>query len=114
MRRMDNEHNPNWKGDSAKKVAVHHWVKRRKKKTGICSRCEQRRYTEWANVDHEYRHNLDDYIELCKPCHIKLDGPRQTNPWNRGRKGIPGTKCLPGCTCGRHRYWSRRPKVLRD
>ena len=93
-----------YKGDAAGLVAKHHWVKRRKQKTGVCSRCGERRYTEWANIDHKYSRNLDDYIELCKPCHIKHDGTHKTpSGWNKGKK-VPqlSRPCPPGCTCGRH------------
>lgn len=69
----NSENNGRWKGDDAGKVAVHHWVKKRKQKTGRCSECGEERYTEWSNVDHKYKRNLDDYIELCKPCHIAYD-----------------------------------------
>src|SRR5215472_4070325 len=96
---------------------VHNWVSRRKKKTGLCSQCGQRRYTEWANVSGEYRRDPDDYIELCKPCHCKFDEwPRKGGTsWNAGRKAPQlGRKCEPGCACGRHRYWSRVKRAMRD
>jgi hypothetical protein len=98
-----NDNNVGWKGDKAGKVAVHHWVKRRKKKTGRCTSCDKKGYTEWANKDHQYQRNIDDYIELCKSCHCKLDDwPRKGGAaWNKG------AKCSPGCTCGRHTRYSK-------
>ena len=27
----------------------------------------------WANIDHKYRRNLDDWIGLCAKCHRRYD-----------------------------------------
>lgn len=73
------EANPAWKGDDVGYKNIHDWVKRHKAKTGICSHCLQNRgtdtghATQWANIDHQYRRILDDYIELCPSCHKKYD-----------------------------------------
>jgi len=60
--------------------AIHKWVRRHKEKVGICSQCGvgyagSPFHTEWANISGIYRRELDDYIELCKSCHFKLDYP---------------------------------------
>lgn len=73
------ETNPAWKGDDVGYKNIHAWVARHKAKTGICTHCLQNRGTEsgrathWANIDHQYQRNLDDYIELCPSCHKKYD-----------------------------------------
>jgi hypothetical protein len=69
------EKNPNWKGDSAGYFSIHGWVIRQKGKADHCTKCgttTAKRY-EWANVDHQYRRNLDDYIPMCQSCHMRYD-----------------------------------------
>ena len=76
-----------WQGDDVSNDALHIWIGRRKKKTGVCSHCgnrpkvhRNRKYgTEWANVSGEYRRDLDDFIELCTPCHREFDKRREVD-----------------------------------
>lgn len=70
------EMHPLWKGEDAGYIAIHIWVRRHKPKTGVCQQCDAKRYTEFGNVSGAYLRDLDDYIELCKPCHIALDRSR--------------------------------------
>ncbi|MFA5990482.1 MAG: hypothetical protein WC803_12875 [Sphingomonas sp.] len=69
------EEHPGWKGDNAGKLAMHHWVINRKGKPSLCEHCKKtdKKKYEWANVDHEYKRNLEDYIRLCTSCHRKYD-----------------------------------------
>lgn len=73
------EANPAWKGDDVGYKNIHDWVRRHKAKTGKCVHClgefgtATGHATHWANIDHTYRRVLDDYIELCPPCHKKYD-----------------------------------------
>lgn len=62
-----------WKGDEATYITIHNWVRKHKAYTGVCSLCGQEARTEWANVDHKYRRDLDDYFEVCRPCHYRYD-----------------------------------------
>lgn len=73
------EKHPSWRGEEVSYGALHVWLKKNKTKTGSCSLCGAQRYTEWANVNPERKRsrNLDDYIEVCKPCHMRIDG----HPW---------------------------------
>ena len=64
-----------WKGDAVGYTALHDWVRANKTKTGICTRCGRSgRKTHWANLSHEYRRDLDDFAEMCQPCHWAYDG----------------------------------------
>lgn len=67
-----------WKGDHAGYQSIHIWLRGRKERTGICKRCGLRRVTHFANVSGLYMRDVDDYIEVCVPCHRKIDG--QTLP----------------------------------
>lgn len=67
---------PNWKGDNAGKEAMHLWVHRHKGNPSQCSICGMvgnNYQIHWANIDHTYKRNLDDYIALCVSCHKKYD-----------------------------------------
>lgn len=64
-----------WKGDRAGRSAMHKWVQLIKGKPNKCESCgatETRRY-EWANIDHQYRRVLEDYIRMCRSCHRTYD-----------------------------------------
>ncbi len=66
------EKNLNWKKDTVGKRAVHRWIARQKGKPKICKVCGKIAL-DWANKDHKYKRNLDDYISLCRKCHKKYD-----------------------------------------
>lgn len=68
-----------WKGDGVGYSGLHTWVSRHKTKIGVCQDCGRDvgtnwpRGTQWANVSGEYRRDLDDFRELCTPCHRRFD-----------------------------------------
>jgi hypothetical protein len=80
--RFEGERHWHWRGDDVSYDVLHLWVRYNKEKTGVCSHCgikpkprgRSKWGTEWANVSGEYLRHLDDFIELCKPCHAKYDG----------------------------------------
>lgn len=70
--------NTAWKGDNASSAAMHLWVYQWKGSPKQCEMCgtTEKKYYDWANVDHTYKRVLDDYIRMCRPCHRKYDGDR--------------------------------------
>lgn len=68
---------PGWKGEQVAYPTIHSWVKRHKTKRGVCSRCAARRLTQWANVSGRYERDLDDFVEMCVPCHSRYDRARR-------------------------------------
>lgn len=60
----------NVRGSYAK---IHSWVNRILTKTGRCTKCRKTGNTEWSNKSGEYKHEIDDWQELCKKCHIEYD-----------------------------------------
>ena len=70
------QNHSNWKGEEVGYQCLHKWVRRQKGNAKKCEHCgsttEEKRY-EWANKDHKYRRNLDDFMELCVDCHGKYD-----------------------------------------
>jgi hypothetical protein len=67
------ENHPRWLGDEVEYRQLHVWVNYSKEKTGRCAVCGRARYTEWANISGAYLRDLDDYAEMCKPCHSEFD-----------------------------------------
>lgn len=64
-----------WKGDKVKYRALHMWVEQWRGKPNKCEQCKSevaKRY-DWANKSGEYIRNLNDWIRLCRSCHVKRD-----------------------------------------
>ena len=62
-----------WKGEDAGYHSKHDYITRHKGKPEICSVCSSKENIQWANIDHKYSRNLDDYIGMCPLCHRKYD-----------------------------------------
>lgn len=71
---MRGRRHPCWKGDNATYSSIHSWIRDKKGKAGNykCVHCDKQA-RDWANIDHIYSRDLDDYIPLCRKCHIKFD-----------------------------------------
>lgn len=67
------ESNNNWKGDKVSYFNLHAWVYRHKGKACKCEKCGCEDKVQWANKSHEYKRDLDDWLELCYWCHRKYD-----------------------------------------
>jgi len=67
------EKNQNWKGSNVGYDALHDWVRRWKGKASICVVCGSKKNVHWANKSHDYKRELDDFVELCAPCHKIYD-----------------------------------------
>lgn len=62
-----------WKGDEISYNALHKWVNYRLRKSGVCSICGEKKKTDWASKSKKAKRDLNDYIELCRKCHVKYD-----------------------------------------
>lgn len=62
-----------YKGDGVGYHALHSWVRRHKGKAATCEDCGSTNYVQWANKSHEYKRELDDWLELCSKCHGSYD-----------------------------------------
>jgi hypothetical protein len=71
MGRSDSLH-PRW-SDNPSYEALHKRIRKRKSKTGICERCGRSIKTEFANISGKYMDDINDFIELCKLCHVRFD-----------------------------------------
>jgi len=68
--------NPAWMGDEVGYGALHDWVRRRLGTPTECSFCGKigtKHQIHWANVDHKYKRDINDWIRLCAKCHKQYD-----------------------------------------
>lgn len=70
---MEGENNPKWLGEKVSYRNLHFWVRRHKVKSNICEFCKKSKKTDWANKSHKYLRDLNDWLELCRKCHIHYD-----------------------------------------
>ena len=70
---ISGENHRNWKGDDVGYSGVHVWVKKQLGKAFWCTFCFSMVNVEWANISHEYKRDLCDWLQLCRKCHIKFD-----------------------------------------
>lgn len=66
-----------WLGENVSYRGIHKWVELRKGKPDSCEMCKSKglrgREIHWANKDHKYSRNLEDWMRLCRSCHWKYD-----------------------------------------
>jgi len=65
----------NWKGEECGYGSLHDWVRSRLGKPERCFFCgtKESKKFEWANISGFYHRDLNDYMSLCKSCHVKYD-----------------------------------------
>lgn len=79
------EKHQSWKGAAATYHSIHRWLLNHRERTGICQHCGSQpdpykgktTGTDFANVSGRYLRSPDDYIELCRSCHIAFDNRRR-------------------------------------
>ena len=77
LKGIKNEKAPNWRGDKAKKEAIHNWLEVNYGKTNKCENpfCEKRsNIFEWCKKpNYKHERKRENYTRLCRSCHRKLD-----------------------------------------
>jgi len=81
-------------------VKVHRWIYETAGKACCCMLCgvKNAKQYQWSNKSREYKYDLEDWWQLCVPCHKKYDMTDETrkkmslsrmgvSPWNKGKKG---------------------------
>lgn len=88
--KRDKEMHHNWKGDKVTYWGIHKFIAFHKGRPRTCEHCKRTdaKIYDWANKSHEYKRDLDDWIRLCRKCHIAYDGSASKNKklWNTVRK----------------------------
>lgn len=95
MSMLKNGHGNVWKGDKVGYRGLHNWVATLLGKPRSCAHCRNsslnHRNYHWANISHEYKRDVTDWIRLCAKCHKKFDKsvytPRKT--CNNGHEYTP-------------------------
>ena len=62
-----------WKGDDIGYRGLHYWIQKIRGKALWCSWCGSCRNIQWANISHEYKRDIYDWLALCVKCHRKHD-----------------------------------------
>ena len=71
---MKGANNPNWTGDDVSYKGVHIWINRYKPKPEFCEECGKLPPKDCHNISGEYKRDINDYIWLCRKCHMESDG----------------------------------------
>lgn len=67
--------NPMWGGDNIKYGAVHSYIRRRFKQPKKCQLCKvENKKLDLANISGLYKRDIEDWVFLCRQCHMRLDG----------------------------------------
>ena len=71
------EKGSNWQGGSHDYRSLHSWVQDRLGSPEKCAKCGKdglkKQKIHWANISHEYKRDLKDWIRLCSSCHRLYD-----------------------------------------
>lgn len=73
MKAVTGEKNNKWVGDKIKYGGIHAWLNRHKKKLERCEFCNRRNKLDYANISGEYLRDAEDYLCLCRSCHMTYD-----------------------------------------
>lgn len=75
------ENSNRWSGEKVGRTGLHYRIYRvygrakkcelRVLKRGVC-KCKSESY-DWANISGEYKHDIMDFIQLCRSCHERFD-----------------------------------------
>lgn len=75
---------PNWKGDAVGYYGLHVWIYKRLGSPIDCKHCGKigekingQWNIDWANKDHKYKRDTEDWIGLCSACHMKYDSEKR-------------------------------------
>lgn len=66
--------NPQWKGDDVGYKSLHGWGNRNIDKPLNCQHCGKKKKLDLANKSGKYLRDKNDWIWLCRSCHMIMDG----------------------------------------
>lgn len=97
-RNQSGENNSSWKGDNATYAAYHFRVQSAKGKADHCEECgrsDDGISYDWANQTGNYQ-DIEDYRQMCRSCHFKMDGHKNNFPNRKEEKNINKRKLIDG------------------
>ena len=75
------ERNGQWRGGGVGYRSLHEWMRVNFPLAGTCEHCGRSdKPTEYASVGHTYTRSRADWLELCRSCHRRMDGPYERTP----------------------------------
>lgn len=90
--------NSSWKGNNATYAAFHYRVQSARGKADHCENCGRNDYGisyDWANQTGKYE-DINDYMQMCRSCHFKIDGHRHNLPNRTREKNTNKRKVIDG------------------
>lgn len=64
---------PAWKGNNVTYSAIHKGLVSQYGNPEICIACGKTEKLDWANISGLYKREIEDYIGLCRKCHVIYD-----------------------------------------
>jgi len=77
--------------------ALHRWVQKSLGRAEVCSTCfrtSEETRIEWANLSGKYTKDLEDWLPMCRTCHMIFDDVSQ-RVWETRRKRYGDTGHKP-------------------
>ena len=65
-----------FKGTPSEYRMLHYWIAEQMGKANTCVECNGTSGSprfDWSNISGEYRKDLDDWRQLCRKCHARVD-----------------------------------------
>ena len=67
------ENNGNWKGNNLTYRGLHRRIRTLKPKPELCEKCQTKKAYDAANISGKYLLDVNDWIYLCRSCHMIED-----------------------------------------
>lgn len=102
-----------WKGDEASYNAIHTYLRKHYPKAGACEACGKEGRTDYALIKgRSYSRDRNDYMELCRRCHVFYDEIGYCGYWKKLglQSGPDGEAPLCKCGCGLPVSWSSKKR----
>ena len=77
--------NPNWKGNDAGYGKIHTWIRLHWGEATHCEICHTKEAPlyEWHNKDKRYKRIREDWIQVCRKCHMRLEKELKEEVWKK-------------------------------
>jgi hypothetical protein len=79
--------NVGWKGNSVSYSGLHKWLIRNIGRDDRCANCESKNNLDLANKTGIYSRDKQNWLTLCRPCHIQFDHADPKRPKMPGYRG---------------------------
>lgn len=66
----------NWRGDEVGYSGLHTWLRKNHGRATRCERADEtcsKKMFDWANVSGGYARDINDFMQLCRSHHVRMD-----------------------------------------